>query len=56
MSNEGMSYEKLVQLIRRIAREESYEVIDEHLDEYEHKERPAEDFETETGADKPDGK
>ena len=50
-----MGYEKLVELIRRIAKEEAYEVIDEHLDEYEHKEKPQEDFETETGADKPDG-
>jgi DNA-binding FadR family transcriptional regulator len=51
-----MSYEKLVELIRRIAKEEAYEAIDEHLDEYEHKEKPLEDFETETGADKPNGK
>ncbi|MBT0160747.1 hypothetical protein G4O51_12275 [Candidatus Bathyarchaeota archaeon A05DMB-2] len=56
MSTEAMSHQKLVQLIRRIAKEEAYEVIDEHLDEYEHKEKPLEDFETETGADKPDGK
>jgi DNA-binding FadR family transcriptional regulator len=51
-----MSHEKLVQLIRRIAREEAYEVIDEHLDEYEHKEKPLKDFETEVGETKPDGK
>lgn len=56
MSSEGMGYEKLVELIRRIAKEEAYEAIDEHLDEYEHKEKPPEDFETKTGADKPDGK
>ena len=55
MSSEGMGYEKLVELVRRIAKEEAYEAIDEHLDEYEHKEKPQEDFETETGADKPDG-
>lgn len=55
MSSEGIGYEKLVELIRRIAKEEAYEAIDEHLDEYEHKERPIEDFEAETGADKPDG-
>ena len=54
MSNESMSHEKLVQLIRRIAREEAYEAIDEHLDEYEHKEKPMEDFETE--GEKRDGK
>jgi len=47
VSNEGMSHEKLVQLIRRIAKEEAYEVIDEHLDEYEHKEKPVENFEVE---------
>jgi len=54
VSNESMSHEKLVQLIRRIAREEAYEAIDEHLDEYEHKEKPMEDFETE--GEKRDGK
>jgi DNA-binding FadR family transcriptional regulator len=48
-----MSHQKLVQLIRRIAREEAYEVIDEHLDEYEHKEKPVEDFEVE--GEKTDG-
>jgi len=36
-------------LIRRIAREEAWEVVceamDEHLDDYEHKEKPAEDLE-----------
>lgn len=30
---------QLVSLIRRIAREEAYEVIDEHLEDYEHNER-----------------
>ena len=56
MSSEGMGYEKLVELIRRIAKEEAYEVIDEHLDEYEHKEKPLEDFEAEVGEAKPNGK
>jgi hypothetical protein len=41
--------ERLVRLIRRIAREEAWEVADEamaeHLDDYEHKEKPAEDLE-----------
>jgi predicted translin family RNA/ssDNA-binding protein len=41
--------ERLVRLIRRIAREEAWEVVDEavdaHLEDYEHKEKPAEDFE-----------
>jgi len=32
---------QLISLIRRIAREEAYEVIDEHLEDYEHKERKA---------------
>jgi hypothetical protein len=40
--------ERLVRLIRRIAREEALEVVDEaadkHLDDFEHKEKPAEDF------------
>ena len=37
-------YERLVGLIRRIAREEAWEAIDEHLDEYEHQEKSAEDL------------
>jgi predicted translin family RNA/ssDNA-binding protein len=41
--------ERLVRLIRRIAREEAWEVVDEAVDEnlkdYEHKEKPAEDYE-----------
>lgn len=36
--------EELVRLIRRIAREVAWEVVDEHLDDYEHREKPAEDF------------
>ena len=32
---------QLVSLIRRIARDEAYEVIDEHLEDYEHNERKA---------------
>ena len=46
MNTNDESHGKLVQLIRRIAREEAYEVIDEHLDEYEHKEKPAEEVPT----------
>ena len=45
----------LLRLIRRIAREEIYVVLDEHLDNYWHKEKPAEDFEAEIGAENPDG-
>ena len=41
---EEMSREKLVALIRRIAREEAYVALDEHIEEYEHKERPPEDL------------
>jgi hypothetical protein len=36
----------LIQLIRRLAREEAYNVLDEHLEDYEHKERKPEDWET----------
>jgi DNA-binding FadR family transcriptional regulator len=35
----SIDFEKLVQLIRRQAKEVAYEVIDEHLEEYEHKEK-----------------
>jgi hypothetical protein len=41
------SHEKLVLLIRRLAREVAWEVIDEHLNDYEHKEKPAELVEVE---------
>jgi hypothetical protein len=34
---------RLARLIRQIAREEANEVIDAHLDDYEHKERPTEE-------------
>jgi hypothetical protein len=49
MSEVNSERERLVRLIRRIAREEAWEVVDEviveHLDDYEHKEKPAEDLE-----------
>jgi hypothetical protein len=49
MSEGGSERERLVWLIRRIAREEAWEVVDEviseHLDDYEHEEKPAEDLE-----------
>jgi len=38
-------HEHLVRLIRRVARDVAYEVMDEHVDDYEHKEKPAEVFE-----------
>jgi len=44
MSEEGSEHECLVRLIRRVARDVAYEVIDEHLDDYEHEEKPGEDF------------
>jgi len=34
---------RLVELIRRIAQEEAWQIMDEHLDDYEHKEKPMED-------------
>lgn len=37
------AHRRLVQLIRQIAREEAYTVMDEHLDDYIHKEKPAND-------------
>lgn len=40
-------YARLVRLIRRIAREEAWQIIDEHLEDYVHSEKPAEDMEPE---------
>lgn len=37
---------RLIQLIREIAREEACEAIDEHLDDYAHEKRPLEEVET----------
>jgi hypothetical protein len=37
----------LIELIRSQARDIAYEVIDEHIDEYEHQEKAAEPTETE---------
>jgi hypothetical protein len=39
---EDSEHEKLFCLIRRIAKEVAWEIMDEHLDDYEHKEKPAE--------------
>jgi predicted translin family RNA/ssDNA-binding protein len=44
MSEEG-NRERLIQLIRQIAREEAWEAIDEHLNDFEHKEKPLEEAE-----------
>jgi hypothetical protein len=49
--SEDPKHEEMVQLIRRLAKEVAWEVIDEHLDDYEHKEKPAEDFEVECDQD-----
>jgi hypothetical protein len=43
MSKEKPDYARLIELIRRIAIEEAWQAIDEHLSDYEHKEKPAED-------------
>ncbi len=40
-------YARLVRLIRRIAREEAWQIIDEHLEDYVHRERPTEESEEE---------
>jgi len=40
---EEEKHKKLVQLIRRIAKDVFYELMDEHLEDYEHKEKPAEE-------------
>ena len=34
---------RLIRLIRKIAREEVWKVIDDHLNDYEHKEKPTEE-------------
>lgn len=47
VNSRDSKYERLVWLVRRIAREEAWEAIDEHLDDYEHKEKPPEDLELE---------
>jgi len=39
--SENYEHEKLVRLIHRIAGEEAWKVIEEHLEDYEHKEKPA---------------
>ena len=38
---------KLIRLVRKVARETAWEVIDEHIEEYEHKEKLAKDYEVE---------
>ncbi|MEM3161827.1 MAG: hypothetical protein QW056_02400 [Candidatus Bathyarchaeia archaeon] len=41
----GKDWKKLVRLIRRIAKEAAYEALEEHLRDYEHKEKPADIYE-----------
>jgi hypothetical protein len=36
-------HKRLVELIRKIAKEVCYEILDEHLADYTHKEKPAEE-------------
>ena len=40
---EDFKHKKLLHLIRHIAREETRELINEHLEDYLHKEKPAEE-------------
>lgn len=41
--SEEEEHKKLVRLIRRIAKDVFYELMDEHLTDYEHKENPSEE-------------
>ena len=44
MSEEEIAKQKdLIQLIRRIAREEASQILDEHLTDYMHQQKPAEE-------------
>ena len=38
---------QLIQLIRRIAREEAWQILDEHLADFMHQEKPAEEADLE---------
>jgi len=42
LNSQNSKHKRLVWLIRRIAREEAWEAIDEHMDDYKHEEKPAE--------------
>ncbi len=37
---------RLIRLIRKIAREEAWQALEDHLNDYEHKEKPAEEQDT----------
>ncbi|MCX8177954.1 MAG: hypothetical protein N3F10_06655 [Candidatus Bathyarchaeota archaeon] len=41
----GKEWRRLVRLIRRIAKEAACEALDEHLRDYEHKEKPVSIYE-----------
>ncbi len=43
-SSEEPNRQQLIRLIRKIAREEIWQALDDHLDDYEHKERPEADL------------
>lgn len=43
MSEDEKDYARLVRLIRKIAKEEVWQAIDEHLTDYKHEERPVEE-------------
>jgi len=48
MAEDGAKkHARLIRLIRRIAREEAWQAIDEHLDDYVHCEKPAKEAELE---------
>lgn len=40
MTEDSEEHKRLIRLIRQIAREEAYAVLGEHMDDYEHKEKP----------------
>lgn len=42
--SEEEKHKKFVQLIRKVAKDVFYELMGEHLDDYEHKEKPAEEL------------
>jgi len=43
MSKEKSDYHRMIKLIHRIAREEAWQVMDEHLSNYEHQEKSPEE-------------
>jgi DNA-binding FadR family transcriptional regulator len=45
MNETCSKHKRLIMLIRRLAREEAYEIMDEHLEDYEHKEKPTREHE-----------